>query len=183
MVQPHDLPLGTADGGEEPYPEKSPEAREGPRGLHPDLGEATAGEVLAEYLHQQATGFLRGLRLHEESAGSAESAAVAAEAVRTMRRCARRVGAALRVYRPLTDTARADQLGSELAWLSGVLGRERAYETRLDRLLGALHRLSSVPAGAAGADGSTAGSASGPTDGGASGRPGPPVQRSSVPPG
>ncbi|CAL9454756.1 hypothetical protein SUDANB106_02538 [Streptomyces sp. enrichment culture] len=183
MVQPHDLPLGTADGGEEPYPEKSPEAREGPCGLHPDLGEATAGEVLAEYLHRQATGFLRSLRLHEESAGSAESAAVAAEAVRTMRRCARRVSAALRVYRPLTDTARADQLGSELAWLSGVLGRERAYETRLDRLLGALHRLSSVPAGTAGADGSATGSATGSTDGGASGRPGPPVQRGSVPPG
>ncbi|MFP8964412.1 CHAD domain-containing protein [Streptomyces nanhaiensis] len=180
MVQPHDLPLGTADGGEEPYPEKSPEAREGPCGLHTDLGEATAGEVLAEYLHRQATGFLRSLRLHEESAGSAESAVVAAEAVRTMRRCARRAGAALRVYRPLTDTARADQLCSELAWLSGVLGRERAYETRLDRLLGALHRLSSVPAGA---DGSTDGSADGSPDGGASGRPGPPAQRGSASPG
>ncbi|WP_245793374.1 CHAD domain-containing protein [Streptomyces pini] len=134
------------------------------------MGEATAGEVLADYLHRQATGFLRGLRLHEESAGSAESAAVAAEAVRTMRRCARRVGAALRVYRPLTDTARADQLGSELAWLSGVLGRERAYEVRLERLLGALHRLSSAPAGAAVADGSAAGSAAG------SATTGPPAQ-------
>ncbi|MCI0386144.1 CHAD domain-containing protein [Streptomyces sp. CNQ085] len=125
--------------------------------------------MLAEYLHRQATGFLRSLRLHEESVGSAESAAVAAEAVRTMRRCARRVGAALRVYRPLTDAARADQIGSELAWLSGVLGQERVYEVRLERLLGALHRLSSAPAGVAGADSSTAGSAA----------TGPPAQRGS----
>ncbi|WP_307792113.1 CHAD domain-containing protein [Streptomyces verrucosisporus] len=153
MVQPHDLPLSAADGGGEPYPRTLPEVREGPGEVLSDLGEATAGEVLAEYLHRQATGFLRGLRLHEESAGSAESAAVAAEAVRTMRRCARRVGAALRVYRPLTEAARAEQLGSELAWLSGVLGRERAYEVRLERLLGALHRLSSAPSGTAGADG------------------------------
>ncbi|MDG9702999.1 CHAD domain-containing protein [Streptomyces sp. DH37] len=119
---------------------------------------AAAGEVLAEYLHRQATDFLRSLRLHEESAGSAESAAVAAEAVRMLRRSARRIGAALRVYRPLTDTARTDQLGAELVWLSGVLGRERAYEARLDRLLGALHRLSSAPAGA----GETAGPPAGP---------------------
>lgn len=169
MVQPHDLPLNAADGGGEPYPKTLPEVREDPGEALSDLGETTAGEVLAEYLHRQATGFLRGLRLHEESAGSAESAAVAAEAVRTMRRRARRVGAALRVYRPLTDTARADQLGSELAWLSGVLGRERAYEVRLERLLGALHRLSSAPSGTAGADGSAAGSAT----------TGPPAQRGS----
>ncbi|MGY1452436.1 CHAD domain-containing protein [Streptomyces sp. SS8] len=162
MVQPHDLPLNAADGGGEPYPQTLPEVREDPGEAPLDLGEATAGEVLAEYLHRQATGFLRGLRLHEESAGSAESAAVAAEAVRTMRRCARRIGAALRVYRPLTEAARADQLCSELAWLSGVLGRERAYEARLERLLGALHRLSSAPTGAVGAE-----------------PPGPPAQRGS----
>ncbi|GAA2427400.1 CHAD domain-containing protein [Streptomyces macrosporus] len=102
--------------------------------------------MLAEYLHRQATEFLRSLRLHEESTGSAESAAVAAEAVRMLRRSARRIGAALQVYRPLIDGARADQLSGELAWLSGVLGRERAYEARLHRLLAALHRLSSAPA-------------------------------------
>ncbi|GAA3645904.1 CHAD domain-containing protein [Streptomyces chitinivorans] len=169
MVQPHDLSLDAADGGGEPYPQTLPEVREGPGEALSDLGEATAGEVLAEYLHRQATGFLRGLRLHEESAGSAESAAVAAEAVRTMRRCARRVGAALRVYRPLTEAARADQLGSELAWLSGVLGRERAYEARLERLLGALHRLSSAPVGVTDADGSAPA--------------GPPAQRGSSSPG
>nr|WP_051717384.1 CHAD domain-containing protein [Streptomyces megasporus] len=115
-------------------------------GEYPDPRNATAGEVLAEYLHRQATEFLRSLRLHEESAGSAESAAVAAEAVRMLRRSARRIGAALQSYRPLIDGAWADQLSGELAWLAGVLGRESAYEARLHRLLAALHRLSSAPA-------------------------------------
>ncbi|WP_420802409.1 CHAD domain-containing protein [Streptomyces taklimakanensis] len=101
--------------------------------------------MLAEHLHRQATDFLRSLRLHEESAGRPESAATAAEAVRMLRASARRIGAVLQVYRPLVDTARADQLCGELVWLSGVLGRERTYEARLERLLGALHRLSSAP--------------------------------------
>ncbi|MEE1942268.1 CHAD domain-containing protein [Streptomyces sp. TRM 70361] len=119
---------------------------------------ATAGEVLGEYLSRQATEFLRSLRLHEESASRPESVSAAAEAVRLLRRSARRIGAVLQVYRPLTDTARADQLGAELAWLAGVLGRERMYEARLDRLLGALHRLSSAPSSGPGgtASGGTA---------------------------
>ncbi|GAA2387149.1 CHAD domain-containing protein [Streptomyces glaucosporus] len=141
MVHRHDLSVGTTGGGGDSGngPEPCPAFR-------PELRNATAGEVLAEYLHRQATEFLRSLRLHDESAGSAESAAVAAEAVRLMRRSARRISAVLQVYRPLTDGAWADQLSGELVWLSGVLGRERAYETRLHRLLAALHRLSSVPA-------------------------------------
>ncbi|WP_414720395.1 CHAD domain-containing protein [Streptomyces sp.] len=143
MVQRHDVSAGTAGKGGDP----------GTRpGLHPQpppgLYEATAGEVLAEYLHRQATDFLRSLRLHEESTGSAESAAVAAEAVRMLRRSARRIGAVLQAYRPLIDTAWADRLSGELVWLTGVLGRERAYEVRLNRLLAALHRLSSTPPGA-----------------------------------
>ncbi|CAM5698641.1 hypothetical protein SANTM175S_04661 [Streptomyces antimycoticus] len=66
----------------------------------------------------------------------------AAEAARLLRRAARRISGALYVYRPLTDTAWSDELRTELAWLSGTLAREHAYAERLDRLRGALHRLS-----------------------------------------
>lgn len=173
MVHPHDLSPGAAGGGVRNRPEPAlptPEPGAGPRPEPPVLRGASAGEVLAEHLHRQATGFLRSLRLHEESAGRPESAAVAAEAVRMLRASARRIGAVLQVYRPLVDGARADQLSGELAWLSGVLGRERTYETRLERLLGALHRLSSAPPEAPAA----AASPPAPAPAGASG---PPAQR------
>ncbi|MDJ1135860.1 CHAD domain-containing protein [Streptomyces iconiensis] len=104
---------------------------------------ATAADVLGGYLHARAAEFLRGLRAHAESAGSAESAAETAVAVETLRAAARRLNGALHTYRPLLDPAWADQLRTELSWLSGTLAREYAYAARLDRLLTALHRLAS----------------------------------------
>ncbi|MFJ6591766.1 CHAD domain-containing protein [Streptomyces violaceusniger] len=105
----------------------------------PSWESATAGEVLSAYLHAQAGDFLRSLRLHRESGSDVHEAA---EAARLLRRAARRISGALYVYRPLTDTAWSDQLRTELAWLSGTLAREHAYAERLDRLRGALYRLS-----------------------------------------
>ncbi|MGR3936096.1 CHAD domain-containing protein [Streptomyces sp. BRA346] len=106
---------------------------------HQPARPATAGEVLAEYLHTQAGDFLRSLRLHGESGADVEEAA---EAARLLRRAARRISGALSVYRPITDTAWSDQLRAELAWLSGTLALEHAYAGRLARLRDALHRLS-----------------------------------------
>ncbi|MGW1074373.1 CHAD domain-containing protein [Streptomyces sp. NPDC002537] len=106
------------------------------------LGAATSGEVLAAYLHGQATEFLRSLRLHADSGTGGSGAEDATEAARLLRRSARRLSGVLYVYRPLTDTEWTDQLRSELMWLSGTLGREHAYAARLARLRGALHRLS-----------------------------------------
>ncbi|MFV8128795.1 CHAD domain-containing protein [Streptomyces syringium] len=112
----------------------------------PGAGDATAGEVLAGYLHTQATEFLRSLRSHGESGADAEDAT---EAARLLRRSARRLSGVLHVYRPLTDTAWTDQLRSELVWLSEILAREHAYAARLARLRGALHRLSGAGTGEA----------------------------------
>ncbi|WP_167504419.1 CHAD domain-containing protein [Streptomyces malaysiensis] len=105
----------------------------------PSWESVTAGEVLSAYLHAQAGDFLRSLRLHRESGSDVQEAA---EAARLLRRAARRISGALYVYRPLTDTAWSDELRTELAWLSGTLAREHAYAERLERLRGALHRLS-----------------------------------------
>ncbi|MGY0060565.1 CHAD domain-containing protein [Streptomyces sp. LZ34] len=117
----------------------------------PALATATAGDVLSWYLNTQAGDFLRSLRQQRESGADAEEAA---EAARLLRRCARRISGTLWVYRPLTDTAWADQLRSELVWLSGTLALEHAYAARLTRLRGALHRLSGAVAPAdAAADG------------------------------
>lgn len=104
---------------------------------------ATAADALGGYLHARAAEFLRGLRAHAESAGNAESAAATAGAVETLRGAARRLNGALHTYRPLLDPVWADQLRTELSWLSGTLAREYAYAARLDRLLTALHRLAS----------------------------------------
>ncbi|WP_344567856.1 CHAD domain-containing protein [Streptomyces axinellae] len=101
----------------------------------------TASDVLGDYLRARAAEFLRGLRVHAESAGSAEGAARAAEAVDSLRAAARRLNGALHTYRPLLDPSWADQLRGELSWLSGTLAREYAYAGQLERLLGALHRL------------------------------------------
>ncbi|WP_443050537.1 CHAD domain-containing protein [Streptomyces sp. H27-D2] len=98
--------------------------------------------MLEAYLHEQAAEFLRSLRLHSESGADAEAAS---EAARLLRRSARRIIGALHTFRPLTDTAWADELRAELSWLSSSLASEHAYAARLSRLLSALHRLSGGP--------------------------------------
>ncbi|MFF5451458.1 CHAD domain-containing protein [Streptomyces sp. NPDC012950] len=108
---------------------------------NPDQSQdVTAGEVLAPYLRARAADFLRGLRLHGESGSDT---AGAEEAARTLRAAARRIGATLHTFRPLLDTAWADELRTELAWLSGTLAVEQACTSRLVRLVDALSRLSS----------------------------------------
>ena len=131
------------------------------------LETATAAEVLGGYLHTRAADFLRSLRLHSESVGSADAAAAAstAGAVRRLRGAARRLSGTLHTYRPLVDTAWADQLCAELRWLSGTLADEYGHAARLDLLLGALHRLASD-----GGDGPD-----GPEEPGDPGGPGAPV--------
>ncbi|GGS17757.1 hypothetical protein GCM10010252_66480 [Streptomyces aureoverticillatus] len=107
--------------------------------------EMTAGEVLSVYLQDQATDFLRSLRLHRESSTDAQGAEESLAAARSLRRASRRIGATLHTFRPLLDPDWTESLRPELAWLSGTLAREHAYAARLERLLGALHRLSSPP--------------------------------------
>ncbi|WP_338423527.1 CHAD domain-containing protein [Streptomyces gobiensis] len=102
----------------------------------------TAGEALAGYLNGQAAELLRSLRLHDENAGSADTAAEATEAIRVLRRAARRINGTLHTFRPLLDADWAERFSAELGWLSGLLAREYAYAARLSRLLAALHRLS-----------------------------------------
>jgi hypothetical protein len=99
----------------------------------------TAGEALARYLHAQAGGFLRSLRLHSES--GADTAGVA-EAAAALRQGSRRISGTLHTFRPLLDPAWADNLRTELAWLSATLAQEHACTSRLGRLLDALARLS-----------------------------------------
>ncbi|MBR7674753.1 CHAD domain-containing protein, partial [Streptomyces daliensis] len=105
-------------------------------------------------------------------------AAQTAEAVRQLRCAARRLNGALHTYRPLVDTAWADQLRAELSWLSGTLAREYAYAARLDRLLGALHRLASDGGAAGGGEppeggaGGGTGTGGGGSSGGSGGGPG-----------
>ncbi|MYS11053.1 CHAD domain-containing protein [Streptomyces sp. SID6041] len=105
----------------------------------------SAGEVLAPYLHARAADFLRGLRLHGESGSDT---AGAEEAARTLRGAARRISGTLHTFRPLLDPAWADQLRTELAWLSGTLALEHACTSRLVRLVDALSRLSNGTGGA-----------------------------------
>ena len=104
-----------------------------------DTDRLTAGEVLAGYLHSRAGDFLRSLRQYGES-GSDTAAAEAA--ARSLRGAARRIGGGLHTFRPLLDQSWADQLRTELGWLSGTLAQEHACTNRLTRLLGALARLS-----------------------------------------
>ncbi|CAM5455259.1 CHAD domain-containing protein [Streptomyces narbonensis] len=105
------------------------------------LRDVTAGEVVAPYLHARAADFLRGLRVHGESGSDS---AGAEEAARTLRAAARRISGTLHTFRPLLDAAWADQLRTELAWLSGTLALEQACTSRLVRLVDALSRLSSA---------------------------------------
>jgi hypothetical protein len=105
------------------------------------------GDALAGYLRAQATEFLRALRLHRESGGTTAAgvgpgAEDPVDAARALRRSLRRVSASLHTFRPLLDADWSESLRPELAWLSGTLGMEHAYESRLERLLLALHRLS-----------------------------------------
>nr|WP_267882003.1 MULTISPECIES: CHAD domain-containing protein [unclassified Streptomyces] len=126
----------------------------------PDAGRAPGGDALAAYLQAQATEFLRSLRAHRESgAGGGGAPEESAEAVRALRRSARRISGTLHTFRPLLDADWSETMRPELAWLSGTLAREHAYASRLEHLLLALHRLSGaapVPA-AAGVGARTAG--------------------------
>lgn len=119
----------------------------------------TESEVLAAHLREQATEFLRSLRLHREATTDARGAEEALAAARALRRAARRLSAALHTFRPLLDAEWAAALRPELAWLSGTLAQEHAYASRLSRLLDALHRLSGPSAlpGPAAPEGGTRG--------------------------
>ncbi|MEV7190654.1 CHAD domain-containing protein [Streptomyces sp. NPDC093510] len=114
-------------------------------GTNTGTGTGAAGEALTAYLQDQATGFLRSLRLHRESTADAQGAEESLEAACALRRAARRIGGTLHTFRPLLDPDWSSSLRPELAWLSGTLTQEHAYATRLDRLLEALHRLSGPP--------------------------------------
>ncbi|CAM5258810.1 CHAD domain-containing protein [Streptomyces avidinii] len=131
----------------------------------PITATADAGDVLGAYLRAQATAFLRGLRLHEESGADA---AEGNDAARSLRGAARRISGSLATFRVVTESSWADGLRTELVWLSSTLADEHAYAARLTRLMDALHRLSGSPelpaprgsAGSAGAAGAlTVGSA------------------------
>jgi hypothetical protein len=102
----------------------------------------TTGDALAGYLRSQATEFLRALRQHREGGAQAQGPQDPVDAVRALRRSVRRISASLHTFRPLLDADWSESLRPELAWLSGTLGMEHAYESRLERLLLALHRLS-----------------------------------------
>ncbi|KUN21087.1 metal-binding protein [Streptomyces antibioticus] len=113
---------------------------------HLEPTDATAGvaaDALAGYLRAQATEFLRALRQHRENGGAAAGGSEASvDAARALRRSARRISASLHTFRPLLDPDWSERIRPELAWLSGTLALEHAYEARLERLLLALHRLS-----------------------------------------
>ncbi|MEV7687356.1 CHAD domain-containing protein [Streptomyces bungoensis] len=132
---------------------------------------AVTADALAGYLRAQATEFLRALRLHRETGAAAGSGAEeSVDAARALRRSARRISASLHTFRPLLEADWSEDMRPELAWVSGTLGLEHAYESRLQRLLLALHRLSGVtvfPGQATGRRGATAAGA------GATGRPAP----------
>ncbi|MFH0176235.1 CHAD domain-containing protein [Streptomyces cacaoi] len=140
----------------------------------PTAGPVSTGDALAGYLRGQATEFLRALRQHREtggavsngssgaSAGGPASAEVRVDAVRALRRSARRISGSLHTFRPLLEPEWSEGIRPELAWLSGTLALEHAYGARLERLLLALNRLSGAapvpgqPAGPAGSAGPTA---------------------------
>ncbi|MFI8816445.1 MULTISPECIES: CHAD domain-containing protein [unclassified Streptomyces] len=108
-----------------------------------DPADLSAEAVLAPYLRAQAADFLRSLRLHREHSAPTDPGQGGADAAASaLRRSARRISGSLHTFRGVLDPVWADQLRTELAWLSGTLAREHAYSTRLVRLLEALHRLS-----------------------------------------
>ncbi|MEU1120873.1 MULTISPECIES: CHAD domain-containing protein [unclassified Streptomyces] len=139
-------------------------------------GAGSAGEVLTVYLQEQATEFLRSLRLHRESSADTQGAEESSAAARSLRRAARRISGTLHTFAPLLDADWSSALRPELAWLSGTLAQEHAYALRLERLSGALHRLSGTPepsgvgvGAGSGAGGSGAGVGPGPSAGAGAG--------------
>ncbi|MHB9860716.1 CHAD domain-containing protein [Streptomyces sp. YIM S03343] len=109
-----------------------------------ESGGTPTGDALASYLRAQATEFLRALRQHRETGGASAGAEGSVDAARALRRSARRISGSLHTFRPLLDADWSEAMRPELAWLSGTLALEHAYEARLERLLAALHRLSGV---------------------------------------
>ncbi|MGW1586741.1 CHAD domain-containing protein [Streptomyces sp. NPDC002386] len=109
--------------------------------------QAVTGDALAGYLRARATEFLRALRTHRETGGvPAGGAEESVDAALLLRRSARRISASLHTFRPLLEPEWSEELRPELAWLSGTLKLEHAYEARLERLLQALNRLSGTTA-------------------------------------
>ncbi|MFF0160280.1 CHAD domain-containing protein [Streptomyces sp. NPDC005263] len=115
------------------------------------LAGRVTGDALADYLRAQATEFLRALRLHRETGGTAAngsgpqgpgSPGDPVDPARALRRAVRRISGSLHTFRPLLDADWSESMRPELAWLSGTLAMEHAYAARLERLLLALHRLS-----------------------------------------
>ncbi|WP_445075011.1 CHAD domain-containing protein [Streptomyces sp. SAS_267] len=111
-----------------------------------DEGDTPIGDALAGYLRAQATEFLRSLRQHRETGGAAGGAGESGDAARSLRHSARRISGCLHTFRPLLDADWSEGMRPELAWLSGTLAREHAYAARLERLIGALNRLSGTAA-------------------------------------
>lgn len=132
--------------------------------LVPERARATAGDLLAEHLRAQAAEFLRALRLHQDSVGRPESARETARSVARIGATGGRIGAALHTFRALLDQGWADWLRGELGWLSGLLAGEYGHAARLERLLGALHRLSHTPERDAPGSVAAAGAVPGATD-------------------
>lgn len=133
---------------------------------HQTQADVTAGAVLAPYLRAQAADFLRSLRLHRENSAPTDAGPQAADqAAGALRRSSRRISGTLHTFRAALDPLWAEQLRTELAWLSGTLARERAYADRLARLLEALHGLSgsSLPAARAEAGGTATAAAATPS--------------------
>ncbi|MEU0787618.1 CHAD domain-containing protein [Streptomyces sp. NPDC006173] len=128
-------------------PPTSPSAGTAPTVPAPPAQEgAPIGDALAGYLRAQATEFLRSLRQHRETGNAAGGAGESGDAARSLRRSARRISGSLHTFRPLLDADWSEAMRPELAWLSGTLAREHAYAARLERLLGALNRLSGAAA-------------------------------------
>ncbi|MER5753173.1 CHAD domain-containing protein [Streptomyces sp. NPDC002088] len=137
----------------------------------PTAAGPVTGDALARYLRSQATEFLRALRLHRESGGGGgapgraqprpgdNGAEGSTGAALALRQSARRISGSLHTYRPLLDPGWSEDIRPELAWLSGTLALEHAYEARLQRLLLALHRLSGASVFPAQAVGTTAATA------------------------
>ncbi|MEW1870966.1 CHAD domain-containing protein [Streptomyces caelestis] len=114
------------------------------RHLDPTAGPVPA-DVLAGYLRDRATEFLRALRLHREAGAGAAASEGSVAAARALRRAARRVSASLHTFQPVLDPDWSEAMRPELAWVSGTLALEHAYASRLEQLLTALHRLSGAP--------------------------------------
>ncbi len=127
------------------------------------------GDALAGYLRAQATEFLRcPLRQHRENGSDAGTTARAkprtesraesrdgsragengsgesVDAARALRRSARRISGTLHAFRPLLDAEWSEGMRPELAWLSGRFPWpvNTPTQARLERLIGALNRLS-----------------------------------------